>query len=268
MERLSRRRLLSRGLGLSVLTVPWAARAGAPIAWPNGARAAVSLTYDDGLDSQLDYAVPQLQAARLKATFFLVQQNMEARLADWQAVARMGHEIGDHTENHPCGLAHYSASGFRAAQIAPMERFLDRNFGPAPLRRPYAYPCGYIGLGQGSANQRIGRYDSALGHAFIAARTTVGPPNDPRLAGRQHSHLAGFEPTYDVDDPALAYAYLRRTMRDGFWAILIFHDIMPKRKGEGGTREAVHKHILDFIAAQPLWCAPMGEVFGRVTSAA
>jgi peptidoglycan/xylan/chitin deacetylase (PgdA/CDA1 family) len=260
----SRRRVLSRGLGLTALLSPAAVRGGAPrYAWPNQARGAVSLTYDDGLDSQLEHAVPQLQAAGFKATFFLVQQNMEARLADWQKVAQLGHEIGDHTETHPCGLAHYSARRFRATQITPMERFLDANFGP-PTRRPYAFPCGYIGLGEGSARDRIGRYTSALGHDFVAARTTVGPPIAPARALRERLHLAGFEPTYDEDRPQLAFSYLNRAMREGRWAILIFHDVHPKRLGEGDTSVAVHTEILDFIARQPLWCAPMGEVFEHV----
>ena len=39
--------------------------------WPNGAKAAVSLAYDDALPSQLDTAIPQLNAAGLKGSFYL-----------------------------------------------------------------------------------------------------------------------------------------------------------------------------------------------------
>ena len=41
------------------------------MAWPNGARAAIVLTYDDAVRSQLDNAIPALDAAGLKGTFFL-----------------------------------------------------------------------------------------------------------------------------------------------------------------------------------------------------
>ena len=34
----------------------------AQIAWPDGKKAAVVLTYDDGLRSQLDNVIPQLEA--------------------------------------------------------------------------------------------------------------------------------------------------------------------------------------------------------------
>ena len=41
------------------------------ISWPNGARVAVSLSYDDALDSQLDHAVPSLDEHGFKASFYL-----------------------------------------------------------------------------------------------------------------------------------------------------------------------------------------------------
>ncbi len=62
--------MLRVSAGLSLLALGGAA-APPPFAYPNGAKGAVSLTYDDGLTSQLDHAVPQLDARGLKATFFL-----------------------------------------------------------------------------------------------------------------------------------------------------------------------------------------------------
>jgi hypothetical protein len=58
----------------------------------------------------------------------------------------------------------------------------------------------------------------------------------------------------------LAIDYLRKAIRLGFWAILIFHDVLPKRAGDGDTSIASHDLILDWIKAQPLWCAPMRDV--------
>jgi peptidoglycan/xylan/chitin deacetylase (PgdA/CDA1 family) len=252
-----------RSLLAGALTLAAAPARSAPYPWPDGARGAVSLTYDDGLDSQLTNAVPALQAARLKGTFFLVQENMEARLADWQKVARLGHEIGDHTETHPCLLGSFNAASFERRQIAPMEQFLNRNFG-RQTGRVFAYPCGFLGLGHGSASLRDGRYDEVVARDFSAARTVDGPPIDPAQAKRDRLHLAGFEPTYDADDPGPGFAYLQTAMDQGRWAILVFHEVLPARVGEGDTSIAVHGRILDFIKRQPLWCAPMGEVFRHV----
>ncbi len=231
--------------------------------WPGGRRGAVSLTYDDGLDSQLDNAAPALDRRGLKGTFFLTQENMEERVADWQAVARRGHEIADHTATHPCDLKPYSSKRLETEEIAPTESFLDHNFGPH--QRLFAYPCGVIELGEGPQRQNQQRYIDALRRRFVAARAADGDPNDPKAVGRERYQLRAIGPTYDRDDPALAIAYLRKAVRWNRWAILIFHDVLPARIGEGDTSNASHDLILDWIVKDGLWCAPMGEVFAHLT---
>ena len=57
-----------------------AADSAAPFAWPNGARAAVSLGYDDAIDSQLDHAIPTLDKYGVKGTFFLQLSNPAVKL--------------------------------------------------------------------------------------------------------------------------------------------------------------------------------------------
>ena len=80
--------------------------------------------------------------------------------------------------------------------------------------------------------------------------------------------LQAIAPTYDHDDPRLAIDYVRKAMRWGFWAILIFHDVLPKRLGDGDTSIASHTLILDWIRTQPVWCAPMGQVLDHITGQA
>lgn len=73
-------------------------------AWPHGARAAVSLGYDDALDSQLDHALPVLDRFGIKGSFYLQLSNpsLAQRMADWRAAAQAGHELGNHTLFHQC----------------------------------------------------------------------------------------------------------------------------------------------------------------------
>ena len=229
--------------------------------WPGGARAAVSLTYDDGLDSQIEHVVPALDRAGVSATFFLTRDNMRARVADWQGVAGRGHEMANHSVTHPCDLRRCRSATFREDEIEPMEAFLDQNFGGGRFRS-YAYPCGWIGMGEGDLRQRIARYRQALRGEVQAARTTVGPLNDPLQVAHDPLMLTAFEPTYDADDPRLAFRYVRQAMATGGWAILIFHEVRPRRLGEGDTTVASHDAVLQWLAAQPVWCAPLGEVFG------
>nr|WP_316643642.1 polysaccharide deacetylase family protein [uncultured Roseateles sp.] len=72
--------------------------------WPGGAKAAVSLSYDDALNSQLDNALPALNAHGLKATFYLTlaSEVVAKRLPEWRRAAAQGHELGNHTLYHPC----------------------------------------------------------------------------------------------------------------------------------------------------------------------
>ena len=94
-----------------------------------------------------------------------------------------------------------------------------------------------------------------------------GPPNDPRRVAQNRFHLSAFEPTYDHDDPRLAFAYVRKAIRDGGWAILVFHEILPARNGEGDTSRRSHQAILGWLAGEPIWCAPMREVFDYASTA-
>lgn len=75
--------------------------------WPNNAEAAVSLSYDDTLDSQLDNAIPALDRYGIKGSFYLTLDSsvLTERLAEWRAVAASGHELGNHTVFHACSRA-------------------------------------------------------------------------------------------------------------------------------------------------------------------
>ena len=98
--------------------------AAAAFAWPDGAKAAVSLTYDDGLDTQLDHGMAQIAASGFEVTFFVTKENMDERLADWIKVARLGrHEFGNHTISHPCGLQPYTAASYARGELMPMQAY-------------------------------------------------------------------------------------------------------------------------------------------------
>lgn len=72
--------------------------------WPENARAAVVMGYDDALASQLDIAAPQLEAAGFRGTFYLTLASpiVYERMDEWRALAARGHELGNHTIYHPC----------------------------------------------------------------------------------------------------------------------------------------------------------------------
>ncbi len=73
--------------------------------WPNNEKTAISLSYDDALNSQLDNALPALNKYNFKASFYVTPTNTNAidkRLNEWRNLALQGHELGNHSIYHPC----------------------------------------------------------------------------------------------------------------------------------------------------------------------
>lgn len=90
---------------LSLLSLVFSAAVQAgPITWPGKAKAAVSLSYDDALNSQLDNAVPALNKYGIKASFYPILSSpvMVERMSEWRKLAADGHELGNHTLFHSC----------------------------------------------------------------------------------------------------------------------------------------------------------------------
>ena len=72
-----------------------------PFAWPGGAKAAVSLTYDDAVPVHYQKVGPLLSKHGLGATFYLTVQYLESP-REWRKLSKRGHELGNHTLFHAC----------------------------------------------------------------------------------------------------------------------------------------------------------------------
>jgi peptidoglycan/xylan/chitin deacetylase (PgdA/CDA1 family) len=249
--------------GLAGLGLPSIAPAAAAPVWPGGARAAVSLSYDDGLDSHPAFAGPSLSARGFRGTFFLTLENMQDRVADWRGLALDGHELCNHTVHHVCGLPRAAPKTYFTKEVLEAQLRFETLFEGQP--KLFAYPCGATDLGRGSPNAQLRRYHTYLQtEGFLGARTSDGPPMSPSYARRHRFALNASAPTYERDATEEAFAYLDMAQSLGRWAILVFHGLGPKRREPGDTSTAVHDAILDHIANGPFWCAPIGEVLRRV----
>ena len=70
--------------------------------WPNGKQVAISLTFDDARDSQVEGGTALLDQFGVKGTFYVVPGAVERKLEGWKRAAANGHEIGNHSLKHPC----------------------------------------------------------------------------------------------------------------------------------------------------------------------
>ncbi len=72
--------------------------------WQDNHAAAVSVTFDDGLYTQVSVGVPMLNARGLKGSFFVLTgdgwNEWSGYWQSWQTAASQGHEIGSHTVTH------------------------------------------------------------------------------------------------------------------------------------------------------------------------
>jgi len=116
------------------------------IHWPGNRKAAIVLTYDDALPSQLANAAPELRHAGLKATFFLTSDIDSLSIPRWRKLAKEGFELGNHTVFHPCAgnddnpVPSEPYTAYRIIrEIEVMDRFLFAIDGKTS--RTFAYPC-------------------------------------------------------------------------------------------------------------------------------
>ena len=58
--------------------------------WPEGRRAALSLSWDDARPSAVEAGVPILDQFGIKGTFYVLPRNMKRQLKKWRAAAANG----------------------------------------------------------------------------------------------------------------------------------------------------------------------------------
>jgi len=106
-----------------------------------GADAAVSLQFDDSMTTQLQNAVPLLDARKIRATFFVITGSWQygQHKHAWEIdLPKAGHEIANHTVHHT------GAKNVEELQeeIGGCSEYLATVFGPKPRLVSFAIPGG------------------------------------------------------------------------------------------------------------------------------
>lgn len=246
-------------LGLWVLAGP--ASAQSTFTWPEGRKAAIALTYDDAIvASDLNVAAPQLDRAGLKGTFFLMGKAVRAEdVSRWRALATSGHELGNHTVNHPCLRGtfdmppQYTSETYSVevllTEIGVMNTLLTALDGRP--KHAFATPCGHTTVG----GQDYVAPLQASGLATFIRDSAVVPSfaNGPKMIG------TGFVGTSGAD----MIAWVKQVESAGGLGIVVFH-------GVGGDYLSVsagaHQQLVDYLAAQrrTIWTVPYSEAMNYV----
>jgi peptidoglycan/xylan/chitin deacetylase (PgdA/CDA1 family) len=195
--------------------------------WPDKAKCAVSLTYDDGLLSQFEHALPQLDRYGIKGTFFPSNAGLTdpANAPIWKKAVAFGHEIGCHTLYHPCGNTFdFVKKGYSLQEytLDRMEReIMDniaviRGFGYKDKELVFAYPCGQTAVGP----KLDISYRPLIQKIFMAGRGIMSAYADP---GDVYIHEV---PCFGVElDGQGLIELVKEAERKQSWAVILFHGI-------------------------------------------
>jgi peptidoglycan/xylan/chitin deacetylase (PgdA/CDA1 family) len=236
--------------------------------WPGGCVAAVSLTFDDGMRSQLERAVPILEEHGLRGTFYLNPRgdDWEERLAPWRAVAARGHELGNHTCHHPCSRAFRDDPRARGLEDMTLEELAqDIDLAEERLRllsgvarRSFAYPCYHAHVGEGRTRQS---YVPLVAARFVAARNKGEVPNHPATCDL---HFLWSFPAERMSGAELV-GLAERAAREGRWTILTFHGV---HEGHLPVADVDLRELCRHLAStrDRIWTAPVAEVAEAVAS--
>jgi peptidoglycan/xylan/chitin deacetylase (PgdA/CDA1 family) len=236
--------------------------------WPGDRTAAISLTFDDAMATQLDNVGPILKKYGIHGTFFVITgtEDWRNRTAEWKRLSVQGNEIGGHTVNHPCLLpkskphAQDYTPAMMEAEIRDSAQTILTEIGEQ-RGLTFAYPCGNMSFGPPTEQTRnAALYQRYVSEHYFAARSYSGPQsrwggtaaadelsilNVPDL-GFTADH--GFPELIEMAEPGL---------RNHRWDIFTFHGI-------GGEWLSVSTEALEELAAylarhNEIWTATFGD---------
>lgn len=228
--------------------------------WNQTSRAALSLTFDDGLPCQREHALPLLQKYKLPATFFLIEESPYEKgrfnRDVWRKAAQDGHEIGGHSVTHRAielmspDACHQEASRCKA--------FLENRL--RTRVETYAYPHT-----DGPSYYQIALQQTG----YIAARSGRKARTDKFVTKKDDTNLF-LTPAFHVNEATISHDQVVFAMVDAAlereaWLTLMFHSVGTCSNGcvfdnvSKGSFELLLQFLVD-RRERGLWVAPYGTV--------
>jgi peptidoglycan/xylan/chitin deacetylase (PgdA/CDA1 family) len=229
--------------------------------WPEGKQIAISLSFDDARASQVDAGTALLDQYGVKGTFYVVPNSVKQRLEGWKKVVASGHEIGNHSFNHPCtgnfpwsrqkAIENYTLKKMRSELILANKDIKELLGVEAEV---FAYPCGqtYIGRGENTKS-----YVPVVSKLFLSGRGWLDEgPNAPQFCDL--AQLTGME--MDGKDFEQILPLIENAKKSGAWLVLAGHEMGTS--GNQTTRLSMLKKLIEYAQnpANGIWIAPVGTV--------
>jgi peptidoglycan/xylan/chitin deacetylase (PgdA/CDA1 family) len=235
--------------------------------WNGDKQAAISLTFDDGMRSHIDTAVPLLEKYGLRGTFYITasgEDDGQKALARFRPAFEAGHEIGNHSIHHWCSCAGVMAPKHRGLEYRTLEEIevelveADKRFKavyPEVTRWTFCYPCYNTFVGKG-LNRRS--YVPIVAKVFFAARAGGEMSNSINSPYHADVHcLNSFK--CEQRSATELIGLVEQTAHQGGWSILTFHGV-----GEGHllvARSDFEEVLAHLDAARDrIWTAPLVKI--------
>jgi hypothetical protein len=231
--------------------------------WPLGVAGAVSITFDDGLPSQLARAIPLLERHDILASFYVNPHHSidwETNIPAWQHLVTHGHELGNHTDRHTCSCRHdfgvnqsFCLEDITIDDIARVieagSSALRETFTGDLVDQSFAYPCYESFVGTGLTRRS---YVPEVAQRYLAGRAGQGFANDPHRLDLSHLY------SYPVDGLTFANIkqFIEQEISRGQWVILTVHGV----DDDWGEIDAVVlDRLLEYLRAESghIWVAPL-----------
>lgn len=229
--------------------------------WPEGKKMALSLSFDDARATNTSLGIPLLNEYGVKATFFVLPNSLKRDLEGWQKAVAAGHEMGNHSIQHPCSgnfvwsreraLENYTLDRMKA-ELLQANKEIEELLGVRPT--VYAYPCGQTFVGKGIYAQS---FVPLISEMFLAGRSWMDEaPSDPFYADM--AQLTGME--MDNKDFEEILPLIESARKNGQWLVLAGHETADS--GNQTTYLSMLRKLSEYATdpANGIWIAPIGTV--------
>jgi peptidoglycan/xylan/chitin deacetylase (PgdA/CDA1 family) len=206
--------------------------------WCGFSKAAYSLSFDDGLISHYKYAAPILDKYNLKATFYIISENLEAdsfaqpswRFGYWYQFIQLnqnGHELGSHSATHPKLTALPDGSPKESGSLqyelnAPIKALQKKIPGYKVLT--FAYPFVDFNTHVEEETSKLYASSRGLGSGFNSAHPTDWM--------NIQAHTISYNPDRTIESDQAKVTELKNwittnTIAKGGWTVYLAHDVLP-----------------------------------------